>query len=206
MDGPGGTGSLPPRLTGERGPATTRIGWGTGLALAALGVAIFFTVLQLVPSSGEAPVPPLAAADPSPGTHAGTDPAQPPDPTPIRPPALDLPFVSGAAHRSTHHHLEAGAPSPASTRSTATAAAELRILNDALDALRTDPQKTLTLCDDHAKRYATSPLAQDRESLAVRALLALGRTDDAKKRAEAFQKAFPDSPLEGEIEEALASP
>lgn len=104
---------------------------------------------------------------------------------PLAPPAAKVPSTHEATPR----------PSPTSI---AVAAAngrsdELALLEEASLALDASPEKTLALTDEHMKRFRAPKFAQERERLAVVALVRLGRRDDAKRRADAFEAAFPES-------------
>jgi hypothetical protein len=71
--------------------------------------------------------------------------------------------------------------------------AEVKLLERAQDALRARPAEALAICDDHARRFPRGMLAQEREVIAIEALVKAGRPSDAKTRAERFKKAFPGS-------------
>ena len=73
--------------------------------------------------------------------------------------------------------------------------AEAAILEQAMGALKGgDAKKALSLCDRHARELgANGLLTQEREVIAIEALMKLGRAAEAKGRAEKFKKAFPTS-------------
>jgi RNA polymerase sigma-70 factor (ECF subfamily) len=131
-----------------------------------------------------APEPPTAMAPP-----AVAIPAAPPAPAP-------LPAVS-AARTSPQH---AAAPPPSSL------AAERAILDDARSALsQGDGARALALADAHARRFAPAQLDEEREALAVQALVIEGRYDDARARAARFRAAWPHSLFLPSVEASLAS-
>ncbi len=70
---------------------------------------------------------------------------------------------------------------------------ELALLEEARVALATDPARTLALADAHAKRFARPTFAQERERLAIDALVRQGRIADAEQRAAQFEAKYPDS-------------
>ena len=77
-------------------------------------------------------------------------------------------------------------------------AAELRLLTAARSALRSgDPELALRRLREHGASFPESTLAQERDATEVKALCALGRTDDARTRAAAYAARFgqPDEPL-----------
>ena len=92
-------------------------------------------------------------------------------------------------------------PTPTAIAATATPSAaptslppaEVTLLQNAQDALPTNPALALADCDDDARRYPNGLLAQEREVLAIDALVRLGRHDDATARAARFSAAYPSS-------------
>lgn len=73
--------------------------------------------------------------------------------------------------------------------------AEAAMLEQAMTSLKAgDAKKALALCERHARELgANGLLVQEREVIAIEALVRLGRGADAKARAEKFKKAFPTS-------------
>jgi hypothetical protein len=67
---------------------------------------------------------------------------------------------------------------------------ELSLLKRARDA---DPTQALALTAEHARRFPAGVLEQEREVIAIDALLRLGRGDAAAQRAKRFQTHFPGS-------------
>jgi hypothetical protein len=75
-----------------------------------------------------------------------------------------------------------------------TLAAETSLLDHARAALqRGDAAAALASCDAHAKKYARGVLREERERIAIEALAALGRRDEATARTQRFDRAFPNS-------------
>lgn len=72
-------------------------------------------------------------------------------------------------------------------------AAEMALLHSAQDALRTSPSSALAKTAEHARRFPRSALAQEREVIAVEALVKLGRKDEARARVSRFEKTYPGS-------------
>jgi outer membrane protein assembly factor BamD (BamD/ComL family) len=73
-------------------------------------------------------------------------------------------------------------------------AEEVKLLERAQDALRSGRHaEALSLCNEHTKSFPNGMLAQEREVIAVEALVKTGRTAEAKARADAFKKRFPGS-------------
>ncbi len=70
---------------------------------------------------------------------------------------------------------------------------EASILMRAQDALRGEPARALALTDLHLARFPGGRLLQDREVIAVTALLGMGRAAEARARATRFLASFPTS-------------
>lgn len=83
------------------------------------------------------------------------------------------------------------------------AVAEAALLRSARQALATSPDRTLSLTDEHQRRYPNGLLSQEREALAIQALIELGRLAEASSRAEAFDLDYRDSPHRIRIRAAL---
>jgi hypothetical protein len=60
---------------------------------------------------------------------------------------------------------------------------------------REDGAAALATTEEHARRYPRGVLVQEREAIAVRALVLLRRTDEARARVDRFRQRFPDSLL-----------
>ena len=63
---------------------------------------------------------------------------------------------------------------------------ELRLLARAHSALAVDPAFALTLVHEHRRRVPSGSMDQEREVIAVSALMALGRFDEARQAADRF--------------------
>ena len=114
---------------------------------------------------------------------------------PASTPAAEAPADANAAG------ARAEIPLPASPRTVARKGAsvggdpaqELALLKQAQQVLRDDPRRALFFAERHRARFARGQLVQEREMLAVEALLRLGRTRDARRRAVAFEQRHPQS-------------
>jgi hypothetical protein len=62
----------------------------------------------------------------------------------------------------------------------------------------------LAAIEEHRTRFAAGQLAEERESLRVHVLVAMGRNSDAELGKAEFRRAFPDSPLLESVERAGA--
>lgn len=86
----------------------------------------------------------------------------------------------------------APAPSPEAD-APPTAAEELALLNRAQASLGRDPAMSLMLVSDHQRRFRPGTLVQEREVIAIDALLRLGQRSAAEERAARFRQQFPAS-------------
>ncbi|HMJ14191.1 MAG TPA: hypothetical protein VK524_22400 [Polyangiaceae bacterium] len=77
--------------------------------------------------------------------------------------------------------------------SPAPASAEAILLSRAQRALASDPKLALKLSEQHRHDYPRGKLSQEREMIAIQALLALGRSAQGTARAERFRAAHPSS-------------
>jgi hypothetical protein len=80
---------------------------------------------------------------------------------------------------------------------------EFRLLRAARQAVGDRPERALALTDEHAQRFPSGMLGQEREAIAIEALVKLGREAQAKARARSFVAAHPSSPYRSRIETAI---
>lgn len=159
---------------------TAAVALPLGVLVGAAGHAYLVPATIQVVSSAPAVSPSLALA-PTPAPSAAAEPA-PATPSLPRPSAPSAPSVKS----------EVAVPS---------LERELSLLERARSKLSEgEPQATLQLLGEHQGRYPTSVLQQEREALAIRALLAAGRRAEAQRRAQAFMRAYPTSALRGSLE------
>lgn len=106
---------------------------------------------------------------------------------------------TSAGHGRPEDATEASASSEA-------VADEVALLERARRALGADPALTLTLADEHVRRFTRPSFAQERERLAIDALVRLGRRAAAQQRARSFEAAFPNSPHLERVRALVLSP
>jgi hypothetical protein len=154
-----------------------------------LGVGLSGAVTAGI-SATDSPTPPVAAA-----------PLTPPLPvarTTFRAdPPLLLPPTSRSDEQDTAPPTATGPHKAPSADSTAAPSAltlpsedELSILHRAQQALRMNPALALSLSARHELEFTSGALAQEREVIAIDALLRLGRTADAEARAQRFEAKY----------------
>jgi len=83
--------------------------------------------------------------------------------------------------------------------------AEVKLLERAQDALRSRPAEALALCNDHSRRFPSGMLVQEREVIAIEALVKTDRKEEAKVRAERFKARFPGSSHTRRLETLVAN-
>jgi hypothetical protein len=115
----------------------------------------------------------------------------------------DTASVSGAPTTARTSVVTSGHPSdgPGDDHVATTPAAtpdpgptEGALLLHARQELASDPSGALGLTQEHARRFPSGALVQEREVLAIEALARLGRSSDARRRLDAFRTRFPQSP------------
>ncbi|HSO32355.1 MAG TPA: hypothetical protein VLT33_07565 [Labilithrix sp.] len=86
-------------------------------------------------------------------------------------------------------------------------AAEQTLIDTSRSALaRGRASDALRAADDHARQFPRGRLAEERETMAIQALLLLGRRGDAEARAQRFHKAYPGSLYGNAVDALLAAP
>ncbi len=157
-----------------------------------------------VPATGSPSLPPAVA----PGTP---DPA----PTPAPPPSLASPARTGApSARPAIPGAQAGAlvvpsggsPSGGGAPSPGDTEAEIDLLRRAQQALPHRPAEALAAAEEHGRRFPGGALSQEREVITISALVALGRRDEAQRRATRFGESYPRSAHRAGIEELVRAP
>ena len=129
--------------------------------------------------------------------------AQPPATTPVAsplpatalpqaPPAPVLPPRPRA--RTTSKQRATGAAGASAPVSGPAPERELVLLQRSQSALDRDPGAALALAEEHARDYPRGVFAQEREILAIEALLKLRRRPEALARAELFLQRYAESP------------
>jgi hypothetical protein len=108
------------------------------------------------------------------------------------------------SHKSDSHSTPA--PSAKSAVDSSAAQSETALLNDARGVLGRDPAAALRLTERHRREYPSGVFVQEREVIAITALMRLGRTNEARSHAEAFEHAYPRSAYNRQIDRLLGAP
>lgn len=175
-------GTLPPTPAPPAPPAPTAAPVAGGVtSKAILAVAISSAVLGLA----------IASWPSSPSSTTTTAPVTEQPATP--PASVSAPVASSS---SVAEPMLSASAEPPSSRSAARPPAppEATLLARAHEELlHGSPSKALETTAEHARAYPHGALAQEREVIAIESLLALGRHDEAKRRAKAFHTSYPTS-------------
>lgn len=112
--------------------------------------------------------------------------------------------ASTASPRITEAPLVAnGAVDRGSSTGSLVTASEIELLRDARLALHSSPERALELTDEHRRLYPHGKMTQERELIAVSALVALGRRAAALSRAASFERQYPTSPYRKQMGDLL---
>ncbi|HEX8790219.1 MAG TPA: hypothetical protein VF765_04655 [Polyangiaceae bacterium] len=116
---------------------------------------------------------------------------------PTAPPPAD----SGSSAARASSSARPSQSAPASTLS-----AERALLDQARAALTSgDGAKALSIAEEHRRRFPSAQLDEEREAIAIQALVAIGRYDEARARAARFRESAPNSLFLPAIEASVAS-
>jgi len=164
------------------------------LTKAALGFGAFALVggaaLLLVPPR-EAAVGPVAMPTTSASTAAAPAPVEVVSAVPSASVAVPAP-----THAASVGHPAVALPPP-------DPALEVSLLQDAHDALARAPDVALAKCAEQERLFPKSTVAQEREVIAIDALLRLHRDPEARVRAAAFSARFPGSASQRRVDALL---
>jgi hypothetical protein len=133
------------------------------------------------------------------------DPIPVPDPTPVPDsvPVPAAPPVRATAPRHAAHPAPVAEPGPIAPPP-ADLATENPLLSTARAALaRGDHASALHILDDHAHRFPSGALAEERDSLRIKSLAAAGDLDTARARASEFRLRYPRSIFLPSIDHAV---
>ncbi len=165
-------------------------GANTATWLAALGIAAAVAVLAALAFVDGKPQPARPAVPSRISSPAATaTPATSPAPrlqAPVESEVIDEPAVPRPRARQQKAR-------PIEPRGAHRSADELELLRRAQHALAGDAQEALRFVQEHERAYPDGVLEQERELLAIAALLSLHDHASARHRAQAFRRTFPHS-------------
>lgn len=181
--------------------------WGgalIGLGVGLVGAAVIWFAPPL-PGSPAPPLPPrIEVAAPLPVAEPA------PIPAPIASSAPLLAERSASPAPRAPSAISAPAPSSTPTASASAEPAngpaeELALLVQIKQRAASDPAGAVALVDEGHRRFPRGSFYQERESIAVLALAQIGRSTEARERAQRFLAAHPQSPYAERLR-ALAPP
>ena len=155
-----------------------------------VGTGVYFGTRDTEPEPAPVPV-----------TAPQKQPAPKAEPPAVAPPAADS---APAAQASETPALDRAAPkahAPAASKPS-----EAALLNQAQQALKTDPRRALDLTRRHKQLYPQGSLSQEREVIAIEALSRLDKKNSAQERAEAFTEKYPESAHQKKVDTTLKEP
>ena len=120
------------------------------------------------------------------------------EPVQAKTPAAPVPQPAPSTQRALRMTLSRRSPSQ-----TRDPIAELALLDAAQHALRDEPEQALARAEEHAARYPHGEFEQEREVLAIEALLRMGHDDAAAQRARRFIARYPESSYRVRVEQQL---
>ncbi|HVH41415.1 MAG TPA: hypothetical protein VM925_03700 [Labilithrix sp.] len=168
-----------------------------GIALAVVGAGAFVAGRATAPAAVQR-VAYEARPSPSPSV-----PPVPPASQTMLPTPWDLPPESAAPRTSTV--VSATAPRPTASIVASDLAKEQELIDTARVALaRHRGNDALEATQRHAQRFPHGVLSEEREALAIQALVAEGQLDAARARAEQFKRRYPQSIFGPSVDRALA--
>jgi hypothetical protein len=117
-------------------------------------------------------------------------------------PATSAPMAAAQPAHSRPFAAHASLPPVSSS----TLSAERALLDEARRALaQEEGAQALALAGEHERRFAEPQLGEEREAIAIQALIVEGRYDEARARAARFRSASPNSLFLPAVEASLAS-
>jgi hypothetical protein len=186
--GDGGGGALPSAGGTAAGVVPAKI---AGLLLGAFAAGVGVGAMGHATLSRPAPV--VVTAPVAPASASSTT-----WPTPVAEPAASLSATTLAASAASTPSPAAppptrGARTVGHDRDTSLALERAWIEQARMALARGSPGDALAALDAHARSFPAGRLAEEREALAIQALSAAGRADEAAARARSFRQRWPGS-------------
>jgi hypothetical protein len=173
--------------------------------VSALGVGTAMYVRASTPANKTAPSMATRAA--APATRAPPDSSAPAATisAPAEPAPLPAQRAMGEKHLPVSTPPSAAVPARAVVSGTSVQA-EMLLIGEARAALQSrDAAHALLVLDEHAHRFPSGALGEERDAMRVTSLCALARVAEARAAASQFLRAFPDSPHAGRVRASCGS-
>jgi hypothetical protein len=199
----------PPTLGGALGRALFALKGTFGIGGLLVGAAVGAAGHALLADHPAVSTPVVVAPHPEASVAAVSAPplasASAPAPAPVEIDVSRLPQAPFAT-AAPAAPIAPAAPAASSDTKDAKLASERVLIDMARTAVgRGQGDAALEALQRHAREFPRGQLAEDREWLAIQALLLTGRTDAAKQRAERFRAAFPRSMMLPELDRRIPS-
>jgi hypothetical protein len=196
-------------------PVTSSASWGAKVLIGAVVTsAVAGAGLALWPSEGPTSTGPDAGHEPAAAVEPEAVPEEPlreqtaalPEPPAIVEPPEPRPVVEVDETRGADRiGVRSGPETTDEADSVHLVEAELALVRPAEDALASDrPKRALRLLGEHAKRFPSGVLMQEREVLRAMALCRLGRTQEAERTRERLLAAHPNTRYRRRLAEICA--
>jgi hypothetical protein len=170
--------------------ALGKLGVAIGLFVAGIGVGVVID-RAMIGDGARAQSVPVSVAAPArlvAGTSTGASPLEAVSALSLP----DAPRASGSAALHLAGSATARGNASAEAPSSRGLAAERALLDVARSALaRGEAGEALVATERHAHEYPDGALVEEREAIAIKALVALGRMDEARSRARVHEQRFP---------------
>lgn len=178
--------------------AKTALLWGL-VTTTVVGAGIATAVVW--PSEDPTPAPQDVQLVQAPPEHeALQEETAPQEPNEVPEVNTNKPEVAPVPHRLPQATRTAG---PAPAESSASAPDPLAALERARAKLSSDPATALSLVERHRRDFPKGPLIQERELIAIEALVRTNRKTAARARADRFKQRYPSSIHQRHIEQLL---
>lgn len=173
-------------------PASGRGPWFFGSVLGGVALVTFVGIglgvtRQQAPAVSATEAPAVAAPPPAAPAVAPSSPAE----------VVAIAAAEGAA--KTAESPATSAATKVTTKAVGVAPTigtesdEMALVARAQDALRGRPAEALALCREHERTFARGHFVQEREAIAIEALVYQKRTAEAERRWRAFERGYPTS-------------
>ncbi|WP_437877938.1 hypothetical protein [Sorangium sp. So ce513] len=118
-------------------------------------------------------------------------------------PAPEPAVAAPAPRRELPKNTRPAAPAPAAPIDSDELLRESRLIDRARAAATQDPGAALAAVQEHQREFPAGRLAEEREYVAIRALVRLGRVDEARARADAFLARYPSTSYADRVRRAV---
>jgi len=159
------------------------------VAAGGLGFALWSSSTSAPVATAPADSTPAVALPVQPRAPSPAAPAPTPAPAVVQKPLVPKPAASPVIAPAVPEPAPVEAPAPHSL------AEELRLMSGAQQALRQhQPGDAMRLLEEHATRYPTGEMAEERAAIRILVLCEMNEVEDARREAEAFFSRSPHSP------------